>query len=754
MQEDRYTNQPVLDLIIAERDQLLEEAVSYASPLSNVVRTWPGEPTTILKEQIEILKLIRNSGQKIEDLPHNSIIEQSENKIASLILTKTQAKKRRETWSCTYCQQKGHLAEFCAKKPNLEFRTDPNLSQKEKQFIERLLADDDKSSKHEEKTDRGEKIEQWKQRGTELNKNNPWAETKEASHVQRVRSKLGFWKAAGCSKTVLTWLAAGIKTKFEREPPRLAFRPTQGQLQHTEFIHTEVMKHIKDGSFKVVSRKFAAIINPITVDEKKGKLRMCIDTRFPNSYLAAPAFKNEMIETVISLIIQKNDYLLSTDISKAYYCVPLHESVQKYFCFEHAGLVICPKILVFGLNEAPYYFNKIIREMVKFCRSMGIKMTSYFDDQLWADSSKPAAEKLALIIQEIFANLGLLLNEKAKLTPEQVAEHIGWQINTVSMTIHRSPDKAEETSKVIKNMLRNSQRRTNLSTLSSVVGQLSAMRTAIPAVGCWTVEIYKDIGRNTEYGWEDKNIQLSPNSWDELKFWDENLTRLNRIGSPIEAPALQTTVYCDASEEGWGAIVAQKGETLRLFGPLPENLIGKSSTLREIHGLAEALKQMKTRENQHIRVRLDSQAGYYIANKGYSKKTDINTIMKDIWLKKFQENVYLRVEWIPREENKQADQMSRIALSVPERTKREIETKLNDKKLRWQLPTQAPDLLVIRPDLNWVGVAILLMEKRKQIVGIIHPIWRAQPWWTRVVSQSKRTIALSDGTWLSLFDFR
>ena len=42
----------------------------------------------------------------------------------------------------------------------------------------------------------------------------------------------------------------------------------------------------------------------------------------------------------------------------------------------------------------------------------------------------------------------------------------------------------------------------------------------------WTVEIYKDIGRNTESGWQDKNIQLSNNAWEELKFWEKNLTRL------------------------------------------------------------------------------------------------------------------------------------------------------------------------------------------------------------------------------------
>jgi hypothetical protein len=47
-----------------------------------------------------------------------------------------------------------------------------------------------------------------------------------------------------------------------------------------------------------VTRKFAKIINPIKVEEGK-KLRLCVDTRYPNSFLAAPKFKNETIEVVL-----------------------------------------------------------------------------------------------------------------------------------------------------------------------------------------------------------------------------------------------------------------------------------------------------------------------------------------------------------------------------------------------------------------------------------------------------------------------
>ena len=94
----------------------------------------------------------------------------------------------------------------------------------------------------------------------------------------------------------------GIKARFYREPKRKAFADTKSYDQHIEFVHTDILKHVEDGSLDVVTRKFAKIINPIKVEEGK-KLRLCVDTRYPNSFLAAPKFKNETIEVVLEQIV-------------------------------------------------------------------------------------------------------------------------------------------------------------------------------------------------------------------------------------------------------------------------------------------------------------------------------------------------------------------------------------------------------------------------------------------------------------------
>ena len=134
-------------------------------------------------------------------------------------------------------------------------------------------------------------------------------------------------------------------------------------------------------------------------------------SRYPNSFLAAPKFKNETIEVVLEQIVEPNDLMITTDISKAYYAVPLDEHTRPYFCFEHAGVVLCPKMLVFGMNEAPYFFNKIMRVVIQLARNLNIRMSSYFDDQIWFAASEEEAKNLVQQAKIILEKMGWLLNE-------------------------------------------------------------------------------------------------------------------------------------------------------------------------------------------------------------------------------------------------------------------------------------------------------------------------------------------------------
>jgi len=304
---------------------------------------------------------------------------------------------------CGYCKKKGHESHFCPARANHD--RDHKLTSEQTTYARELLEGKSKTLE-----DYKGDITEWVKEGERLNAHNPWITDKPKSHTDRLRGALGFWKAAGASATTLSWLLYGIKARFESKPKRKAFANTKSYDQHIEFVHADILKHVEDGSLDIVTRKFAKIINPIKVEEGK-KLRLCVDTRYPNSFLAAPKFKNETIEVVLEQIVEPNDLMITTDISKAYYAVPLDEHTRPYFCFEHAGIVLCPKMLVFGMNEAPYFFNKIMRVVIQLARNLNIRMSSYFDDQIWFAASEEEAKNLVQQAKIILEKMGWLLNE-------------------------------------------------------------------------------------------------------------------------------------------------------------------------------------------------------------------------------------------------------------------------------------------------------------------------------------------------------
>jgi len=50
-------------------------------------------------------------------------------------------------------------------------------------------------------------------------------------------------------------------------------------------------------------------------------------------------------------------------------------------CFEFEGKVYAPTVMTFGEAQAPFFWNKIMREVVTFARALGYRMMNYFDDK-------------------------------------------------------------------------------------------------------------------------------------------------------------------------------------------------------------------------------------------------------------------------------------------------------------------------------------------------------------------------------------
>ena len=215
-------------------------------------------------------------------------------------------------------------------------------------------------------------------RGEALNVGNPWAGS--STRRDKLRARLGHWKAIGTDEKILSWLAYGCMRRFHTEPEEVSFRNPHSVTEHKQFVEEECRTSLGEGSAVSVDRSYARVINPIMVDRKKRnwKLRLCLDLRHPNSMTAAVAFRMASLLKNLPHMLQQGDIILTTDLEQAYHSVPLHHSAWAWYVFEGPdGSLLAPTVLCFGDSQAPFTFHKITRPMIAFAQLAQVRLLGY-----------------------------------------------------------------------------------------------------------------------------------------------------------------------------------------------------------------------------------------------------------------------------------------------------------------------------------------------------------------------------------------
>ena len=426
--------------------------------------------------------------------------------------------KFEEARQCGFCRRKGHTHATCMIRqervsdgkggymyPMRIITTTTELQSQKQAFVLGLMNREKAQSVREIHEQRGgtrlEAVQEVMRRGEEANKGNPWRDSEKRR--DRLRKQLGVWWAIGADATTLSWIGFGVQLRFEREPERKAFRNHPSYFQEHEHIDEEHRQHVQDGSFREAQGWEVHVGNPVQVEvNAKGKRRMCVDMRFTNSGLADYQFTQEGLAQHVSQIITRDMLMITTDVTKAYYQVPLHKDSQKYCAWQHKGQWIVPTIIVFGLSPAPFIFTKIMRVPLTFARSIDIRGTNCIDDNLWAAQEK-MMEEVKRIVLLLFVQLGWTLNDKCALTPSTLALYNGMWIDSARFEIRATDEKVELARKLAWKLwfaVRDGGV-TRMKDLQVLTGRLQSMKLALEGVAVWTRGLYTDMAKtNAAHG--------------------------------------------------------------------------------------------------------------------------------------------------------------------------------------------------------------------------------------------------------------
>jgi hypothetical protein len=256
--------------------------------------------------------------------------------------------------------------------------------------------------------------------------------------------------------------------------------------------------------------------------------------------------------------------------------------------------------------------------------------------------------------------------------------------------------------------------------LRVLTGCLNSFALAMQPVRLFTRGLYSEIAAAEGRG---DLVRLGERALADMEFWETNLDDAN--GAPISESACQVTLFSDASETGFGAHVGEK----KVGGPLPADVIGKSSTRRELEGLLLGLRGLAQHlQHKRILIKMDSLPAIRNLVKGGGPSADLTECVKQIWAFCNSKAIVPSFGWVSRGDNTVADSLSRVVEEggvMDMKLLQTVQGWCEEQALAkgWE---RFPTYLV---QFRHIGRLLILAGAARAIVCVIHPVWPAQAWW-------------------------
>ena len=347
------------------------------------------------------------------------------------------------------------------------------------------------------------------------------------------------------------------------------------------------------------------------------------------------------------------------DLKSGYHHIDIFEPHRQFlgFCWEQEGTkqFYTFTVLPFGLATACYAFTKLLRPLVKYWRSQGLQAVLYLDDGIIAVSGKEAARRASHQVRQDLLNAGLVEHtDKCDWVPSTQATWLGFDLDLGKGQIYVPSEKIERLKSVLQQVVDSPNLRAKK--LASIIGKLISMSLAVgPVAWLMTRSLYAVL--NSRYYWC-QILQLTPEALQEIQFWLHHIDKLNGQGI-WHSPAAIRVVFADASATGYGGFTVQHGCHIA-HGSWSEEEAAQSSTWRELHAVRMVFDSLgHMLQSERVRWFSDNQNVVRIIETG-SGNPKLQREALGIHEIAMKNQVRIEPEWVPQEQNQQADFLSRI----------------------------------------------------------------------------------------------
>jgi hypothetical protein len=394
-------------------------------------------------------------------------------------------------------------------------------------------------------------------------------------------------------------------------------------------------------------------------------------------------------------------------------------------------------------------------------RQMGHQSSPYIDDSFLTGYSYEDCAANVVDTTKLIDKLGLVAHpEKSVFIPTQELVFLGFVLNSVTMQVRLTPEKATKLEQACQELL--TQQQPTVRQVARVIGLLvsSFPGVALGPLYYRMLEADKTAALHYHKGDFDKPMSLSPPAREELKWWIDNI---HTAFNPIQRDEPNIILKTDASKLGWGGIV-QDQSTGGLW-----SVAEAAEHINYLEMLAVFLSLKSFRDllyGKHVMVMVDNTtAECVIRQMGTSHGSKLNTLAKAIWQWCVGHGIWITMGHIPGCENSQADKESRVfnlntewclSNSIFQMGCQKLEFTPNIDLFASRINHQLKPYVSYRPDpeaiavnafhISWsqysfyafppfsVIMQVLRKIQKDQATGIlVIPNWPTQVWWTRAM---------------------
>lgn len=479
----------------------------------------------------------------------------------------------------------------------------------------------------------------------------------------RLRVCADVWQLITKSPWVLGVVADGYKINWAGRTPRTPQRSRNPPTDEAgkAVLDTEVAAMLAKGAIRMVGSSEDEVVSGFFARPKKtpGKFRPIVSLKYTNKYIIYERFRMVTPAQIMGWI-RPGFYFASIDLTDAYFTIPLHNSAWRFTRFRWRDVTYEYMCIMFGLGPSARVFTKTLRAVLMFLRDVfGIMVVAYIDDLLIQAADPETCARHAEIAVLVLHCVGYGVNfSKSALTPSQTVEHLGFSWDSGSMTVSLPQAKVDKIVARVKLLL--SKGHGTADELRSLLGTLESTRMVNVQAALHYRALQRQLPRRRRPFPGKLVINFSRAAMADLAWWAHTFPDTQHTSTSLLARPTTLEVWTDASGlVGWGGH-SSRGEHVQ--GRWEGASAGFHINLKELEAARLSLVKLME-EGDVVSLHMDSMTAVAFTNRqGGTRSRLLCSSALALWDMVLARRGWLRAHWLPREDNEQADFLSKYSL--------------------------------------------------------------------------------------------